>query len=369
MPMSHFRPEPEFSHGQPAALEPTAVVLCNLGTPDAPTAAALRRYLGEFLSDRRVVEIPRPIWWLILHGIILRVRPRRSAEKYASVWLTEGSPLKVWTERQTTLLRGYLGERGRRLTVRHAMRYGNPSIGSVLDELHAKGVRRILVLPMYPQYSATTTASVVDAVQHWSTRIRHLPEFRFVNRFHDDPGYVAAVARRVSQHWAQHGRPDKLLMSFHGLPHRNLLLGDPYHCECLKTARLIGERLGVTADELVVTFQSRFGRARWLQPYTEPTLVELARQGVKRVDVLCPGFVADCLETLEEISIEARAAFLAAGGETFHYIECLNGQHEWIAALSDLVQRHLQGWPDDAPTSVQALSARRERAQARGATV
>jgi protoporphyrin/coproporphyrin ferrochelatase len=365
--MSLFKPEPPFSHSQPASSPPTAVLLCNLGSPDAPTAPAVRRYLAEFLADPRVVEIPRLVWWLILHGIVLRVRPKRSAAKYASIWLPEGSPLKVWTERQTTLLRGYLGERGHQITVRHAMRYGNPSIGSVLDQLHGEGARRILVVPLYPQYSATTTASVIDAVQHWSKRIRHLPEFRFVNRFHDDEGYIAAVARRVSQHWAQHGRPDKLLMSFHGLPQRSLLLGDPYHCECHKTARLVGERLGIGGEELVVTFQSRFGRAKWLQPYTEPTLVELARNGVKRVDVLCPGFVGDCLETLEEISMEARAAFLGAGGETFNYLPCLNDQHEWIDALSALVQRHLQGWPQEPAPSKRELQLRQERARARGA--
>ena len=348
---------------QPASGPLTAVLLCNLGSPDAPTAPAVRRYLAEFLSDPRVVEIPRLLWWLILHGIVLRTRPSRSAEKYASIWLPEGSPLKVWTEKLATLVRGYLGERGLRVTVRHAMRYGSPSIGSVLDELHAGGVRRILVMPLYPQYSATTTASVVDAVQQWSRRVRHLPEFRFVNRFHDDPGYIAALARRVSHHWGQHGRPDKLLMSFHGLPQRSLMLGDPYHCECHKTARLVAERLGIARGDLVVTFQSRFGRAKWLQPYTEPTLVELARSGVRRVDVMCPGFVGDCLETLEEISIEARAAFLGAGGETFNYLPCLNDQHEWIDALSALAQRHLQGWTDEPVPSTLDLRLRQERAR------
>jgi ferrochelatase len=341
-----FAPEPPFSHGTAPA---TAVVLVNLGTPDSPTPAALRRYLAEFLSDRRVVEIPRLVWLPILHGIILRVRPAKSARKYESVWLPEGSPLQVWSSRQATLLRGYLGERGHPVEVRHAMRYGNPGVGAVLDELKAAGATRVLVLPMYPQYSGPTTASAFDAVFAWGRKVRHLPELRFVNRYHDHPGYIEALARRVLDHWQAHGRPDRLVLSFHGVPKRTLLLGDPYHCECLKTARLLGERLDLGSKELVVTFQSRFGKAEWLQPYTEPTLIELAGQGVKRVDVMCPGFTADCLETLEEIDQEAREAFLHAGGAQFHYIACLNDSHLWIAALAEIAMQHMQGWPVAAP--------------------
>lgn len=340
-----FAPEPH-----PGAANPqrTAILLCNLGTPEAPTTRAVRRYLAEFLSDPRVVEIPRAIWWLILHGVILRTRPARSARKYASIWTAEGSPLKVWTERQAKLLAGYLGERGHRVTVRYAMRYGNPSIAHGLDELKAQGATRILILPLYPQYSATTTASVSDAVVHWTLKVRALPELRFVNRYFDDAGYIDALARRVTDHWQHHGRPDKLVLSFHGLPRRNVTLGDPYRDECLATARLLGQRLGLAADAMRVTFQSRLGRAEWLQPYTEPTLVALAREGVKRVDVICPGFTSDCLETLEEIDQEVRTAFLGAGGEAFHYIACLNDQHEWIAALANLAITNLQGWPTGA---------------------
>ncbi|GAP34604.1 ferrochelatase [Piscinibacter sakaiensis] len=362
-----FAPEPAQAHGREPQTPSTAVLLCNLGTPDEPTPAALRRYLAEFLGDPRVVEIPRALWLPLLHGLILRTRPAKSAAKYAGIWMPEGSPLKVWSEKQLLMLRGYLGERGHRLTLRLAMRYGNPSIPAVLDELHAQGLRRLLVVPMYPQYSSTTTASIVDAVAQWSSRIRTLPEIRFVNRFHDHPAYVAAVARRISAHWAREGRPDKLVMSFHGIPQRNLELGDPYHCECLKTARLVRERLGVSADDVVVTFQSRFGRAQWLQPYTEPTLVDLARRGVRRVDVVCPGFVADCLETLEEIAMEVRDAFLGAGGQVFHHIPCLNDQHEWILALTELVQEHLQGWDTRSPPDTAALAAQAERARALGA--
>ena len=364
MPAMRFHTEPAYRHGQPPR---TAVLMVALGTPEAPTAAALRRDLGQFLADPRVVEIPNPWWWLILHGVILRVRPAKSAAKYATIWTPDGSPLAVWTDKQAKLLAGYLGERGHRVLVRHAMRYGEPSLPKVLDQLKAEGATRVLVLPMYPQYAAATTASVVDAVGDWARRTRTLPELRFVQRFHDDAGYVDALARRVLDHWQTHGRPDRLVLSFHGVPYRSLTLGDPYHCECHKTARLLGERLGLPADQLVVTFQSRFGKARWLEPYTEPTLRRLAAQGVGRVDVMCPGFVADCLETLEEIAQEAKAAFLSAGGREFNYIACLNDRHEWIAALASLAIRHLQGWDTTSPTDAAALQAQRERALALGA--
>ena len=337
-----FATEPTLAQGRP---ERTAILLCNLGTPDAPEPGAVRRYLAEFLSDRRVVEIPRAVWLPILYGAILPTRPAKSAKKYASIWTPEGSPLKVWTDKQAKLLGGYLGERGHRVDVRYAMRYGSPSIASVLDGLKAAGTTRVLVLPLYPQYSGTTTASIGDAVFRWSTNIRSVPAFRFVQRYHDDPGYIGALAKRANDHWMAHGRPDKLVLSFHGVPKRTRVLGDPYHDECQTTARLLIERLGLKADQVLVTFQSRLGRAEWLQPYTEPTLVELARKGVQRIDVMCPGFTSDCLETLEEIDQEGRAAFLSAGGREFNYLPCLNDQHEWIAALAAIAINHLQGWP------------------------
>jgi ferrochelatase len=246
------------------------------------------------------------------------------------------------------------------------MRYGNPSIASVLDELKAANATRILVLPLYPQYAAATTASIADEVMAWQRAQRRQPELRFVNHYHDDAAYVGALAARVREHWLKEGRGDKLVLSFHGLPARSLALGDPYHCECHKTARLLAERLGLAKDEWLVTFQSRFGKARWLEPYTEPTLVALARQGTTRVDVMCPGFAADCLETLEEIAQEARDAFLGAGGRGFAYIPALNDQHEWIAALAALAMRHLQGWDIAAPDAA-ALEAQRQRALALGA--
>jgi ferrochelatase len=359
-----FAKEPPFVHGQ---VPRTAVLFCNLGTPDSPTTADVRRFLGEFLSDHRVVEIPRLLWWLILHGIILRFRPAKSAAKYASIWTAEGSPLKVWTEKQAKLLQGWLGQRGQQVPVRYAMRYGQTSIASQLDALKAEGVTRVLIVPAYPQYSATTTASLFDAVYTWAAKVRYLPELRFVNRYHDDPGYIAALAASIQRYWAAHGRPDQLVMSFHGVPERTLTLGDPYHCECFKTARLLAAQLGLAADQYKVTFQSRLGRAKWLEPYTEPSLIAMGKAGVKRVDVVCPGFTSDCLETLEEIAMEGRAAFLTAGGKAFHYIPCLNDDAAWITALCGIAQQHMAGWPTLSPPDAQTLAQSRAAALALGA--
>jgi ferrochelatase len=318
----------------------------------------LRRYLAEFLSDPRVVEIPRLLWLAILHGIILRVRPAKSAHKYASIWTPDGSPLKVWTERQAQALQTHM--RDTTVQVRYAMRYGSPAIPAVLEELKTQGVTRVLVLPAYPQYSGTTTASVFDAVYSWGLRTRKLPEMRFVNHYHDHPGYIQALAQKIQAHWDAHGRAEQLVMSFHGVPERTLHLGDPYHCECLKTARLLGEALQLRKEDYKVCFQSRFGKAKWLEPYTEPTVRELAQTGTKSIDVVCPGFVSDCLETLEEIAMEVKAAFLEEGGERFHYIECLNDSPLWIEGLQAIAQSHMGGWP----TSDQAASERTASRQA-----
>jgi len=361
--MPRFLPEPPYTHGSPAK---TAVLLVNLGTPEAPTAAALRPYLKQFLSDPRVVEIPRPIWWLILNGIILNLRPKKSAAKYAGIWTKEGSPLKVHTERQAKLLKGWLGQRGHALTVAWAMRYGQPGIRETLSRLKAEGATRLLIVPLYPQYAASTTASVMDEVAAWLRQTRNQPEIRAIRNFHDDDAYLAALEQNVRSHWQQNGLPGdkyRLLMSFHGLPKFHLDKGDPYHCECHKTGRLLAERLNLAPEKVCVTFQSRFGRAEWLQPYTEPTLQALAKQGVERVDVICPGFVADCLETLEEIALEAKAAFLSAGGKEFAYVPALNEQPLWIDALGRLVERHLQGWPlQETPDPLaRTESARRAR--------
>ncbi|HEY5800252.1 MAG TPA: ferrochelatase [Burkholderiaceae bacterium] len=342
-----LRPEPQDTHG---TIAQTALVLVNLGTPDAPTAGAVRRYLKEFLADPRVVEIPRAVWWFILNFIILPFRSGQSAKKYASIWTRDGSPLRVHTEQQAAALRAYLAQRGHQnLIVMHAMRYGQPSLPQVLDELKKDGADRVLVLPAYPQYSSTTTGSIYDAVFAHYKEVRNLPELRMVKHYHDHDGYIEALKDQIEAYWDANGKPDKLVMSFHGVPKRTLLLGDPYHCECHKTARLLATRLRLRDSQYIVTFQSRFGRAEWLQPYTAPTLAELARLGTKRVDVVCPGFVSDCLETLEEIAMEGKDAFMEAGGQQYHYIPCLNAGEEWIAALGDIAEQHMIGWPTMMP--------------------
>lgn len=358
-----------FSHDQPAS---AGVLLVNLGTPDAPTSAAVRRYLAEFLWDRRVVEIPRPLWWLILHGAILPFRPAQSARKYQHIWTTDGSPLLTITRQQAAAVAASLAEqRPGPVRVVVGMRYGNPSIAAGLAELRAAGAERLLVLPLYPQYAAATTASTFDAVAAELRSWRWLPELRFITHYHDEPGYLDALATSIRD--ARKDQPGKrLLFSFHGLPRRNLLAGDPYHCQCLKTARLIAERLGLQADEWAVAFQSRFGRAEWLRPYTSVVLADWAKSGVKRVDVVCPGFAADCLETLEEIAIENRQVFLAAGGEQYRYLPALNDEPAHIAALVGLIERHTLGWPEfspdyDAEALVVERAARRQRARALGA--
>jgi ferrochelatase len=338
-----FRKEPPHVHG---TVPQTALVLVNLGTPEAPTRSAVRRYLKEFLTDPRVVEIPSKLWWWILHLVILPFRSGKSADKYAMIWTREGSPLKVHTQKQALALQALLHERGHdAVRVEMAMRYGSPALPEVLERLKAQGVDRIAILPAYPQYSSATTGSIWDAVFGYYAKARNIPELRLVKHYHDHDGYVDALRDAILEYWDNHGRGDKLVMSFHGVPKRTLMLGDPYHCECHKTARLLASRLRLSPDDYVVTFQSRFGRAEWLQPYTAPTIAQLARNGVRRVDVVCPGFTSDCLETLEEISMEARHEFEAAGGNDFHYIPCLNATPGWIAGMAEIAEQHLIGWP------------------------
>jgi len=349
-----FQSESAYCHGQAPAM---GVLLVNLGTPDAPDRAAVRRYLKEFLWDPRVVETPRALWWLILNGIILTTRPQRSARAYASIWGKEGSPLLTISRAQHARLAEALGPE---LKVELAMRYGQPSIPQALAALRQAGVRRLLVLPLYPQYSGTTTASVFDAVTREISGWRWIPELRFVNQYHDDPALIAALADSVRAYQARHGRPQRLVMSFHGLPQAYCDAGDPYFCQCHKTARLLAERLELATEDYAIAFQSRLGVKAWLQPYTDAYLQGLPAQGIRRVQVICPGFSADCLETLEEVAMENRDHFLAKGGESYDYIPCLNDGEGHIAFLKGLIHRHLQGWepaPFDGPASLARAKA------------
>ncbi|MEX3931404.1 ferrochelatase [Paraburkholderia phymatum] len=338
---------------QPAAAHRVAVLLINLGTPDAPTPRAVRRYLTQFLSDPRVVEIPSFLWQVILRLLILPSRGVASAKKYAAVWMQEGSPLRVHTEKQVEGLRHLLQVNGYAVIVDYAMRYGTPGIPAMLNQLKLAGAERILLMPMYPQYSSSTTATAFDDAFAALKRMRNQPEIRTVRQYADHPAYVAALAAQVNHYWHTHGRPDfaagdKLVLSFHGVPKRTLDLGDPYHEQCQQTASLLMHALGLTPVECRITFQSRFGKTEWLQPYTAPTLKELGAAGVRRADVFCPGFTADCLETIEEIGMEVRDEFIRAGGKVFHAIPCLNASPAWIAALGEIVAQHLQGWPVQA---------------------
>ncbi len=343
----------------------TAVVLVNLGTPDAPTAPALRRYLAEFLADPRVVETPRWLWWLILHGVILRIRPARSARAYATVWTERGSPLLFGSQALTDAVQARLDNTlgADAPTVKLAMSYGNPNLAAVLEELRARGMRRLLVVPLYPQYSGSTTASVFDAVSRQLQRWRWIPELRFVTEYYREPGYVQALAASVREHWQAHGRSERLLLSFHGIPGRYLVNGDPYYCQCQVTARLLRETLGLGEQELHVSFQSRVGREPWLQPYTDQTLVAWARSGVRRVDVMCPGFAIDCLETLEEIAGQNAEAFVHAGGERLSYIPALNHRPDHVETIAQLIGRQLSGW-SPATSGASEISARLARVDA-----
>lgn len=353
-----------YHHGVSAR---TGVLLINLGTPNAPTAEALRPYLKEFLSNPRVIEVPRIIWWPILYGFILPFRPKQSAEKYAKIWLPEGSPLKVHTERQTARLREALQTRCDNVPiVEYAMNIGEPSIKTVLEKMQQQGCDRILIVPLFPQYAASSSAAAMDAVFSVLARMRNQPAIRTIKHYHDDPGYIAALAKNVRDYWESNGRPDKLIISFHGTPRANLDKGDPYHCFCQKTGRLLAETLQLTSDQYQICFQSRFGKAQWLTPYTADTLIELGKQKTRRVDVVCPGFVSDCLETLEEIAIEVKDLFLKAGGQEYHYIPCLNERNDWIQALAHITCENLQGW-NDVVTSQESLELSRKRALQLGA--
>jgi len=347
------------------------ILLANLGTPDSPSPADVRKFLAEFLWDPRVIEMSRPLWWLILHGVILRIRPRRSAHAYAQVWTPEGSPLLLHSRQLSAALATRLvSEVGEEVPVALGMTYGNPSIDSALTRLHEANVRRLIVLPLYPQYSGSTAGSVFDLVARSLSRWRWVPEVRFIGQYHDDPAYIDAVAASIRAHWHTAGAKH-LVFSFHGLPQRYLMMGDPYFCQCHKTARLVAEQLGLAKSDWTVSFQSRVGRESWLKPYTDEVLVEYASGPHRQVTVVCPGFATDCLETLEEIALRNREDFLARGGEVFDYVPCLNASPAHVDALSGLLLRHARGWPEAAPENrhERALEAGKtaERARSLGA--
>ena len=359
---------PHFKHGTEERL---GVLVVNLGTPAAPQTKEVRRYLAQFLSDPRIIELPRLVWLALLYGVILRIRPSRSAEAYREVWSEEtGSPLLNISKLQVAALKTELQKRfGDSAVIALGMRYGEPSIDSAIDELSSANVRRLIVLPMYPQYSGTTTASVFDAVTSRLQKTRWLPELRFINQFCDYPKFIKALADSVRESWQTHGRGELLVTSYHGIPKRYLTNGDPYHCLCHKTSRLLAEELEIEQNKILVVFQSRVGREEWLRPYCDETMKKLPQEGIKSIDVLCPAFSADCLETIEEISGENREYFEEHGGERFQYIPCLNDRQDHITFLGELIERHAQGWPEaetarDKNLTATELQASAERANA-----
>lgn len=329
-----------FSHSQPDKI---GVLITNLGTPDAPKRKQLRAYLKEFLSDPRVVEVPRLIWWCVLNLVILNIRPSRSAKAYQTVWTEQGSPLMFHTQAQAEKLRqGLTRAYGEHLVVDFAMRYGSPSVESVVVNMLRQGVRKLVVLPLYPQYCASTTGSTFDAIAKSLSKQRWVPELQFINHYHDRAQYINAVADTIRKHWQANKQAEKLIFSYHGIPKRYLMNGDPYHCECYKTSRLIAENLGLGKDQYFTSFQSRFGREEWLKPYTDESLKQIAADGIKSVQVVCPGFSADCLETIEEIGIENRDYFLEAGGKEYQYIPALNSSEAHISALLSILHPYLE---------------------------
>jgi len=340
--MSKYIGFTDYNHDTPECI---GILLSNIGTPDEPSKAALHKYLAGFLSDRRVIEIPGVIWWFILHGIILRLRPKRSAKAYRKIWTSEGSPLMVIARKQAATIQEKLNENfPNKFQVKLTMRYGNPSIRSGLEELARKNSQRILIFPLYPQYSATTTASTFDAVTEVMRTWRWIPEIRMINHYYDDAGYINALKESISEHWAVNGQAEKLLFSFHGIPKSYFDAGDPYYCQCHKTARLVVENLNLNDNQWFLSFQSRFGPGEWLKPYTDMTLKQWGAEDIKSVDVISPGFSADCLETLEEINMQNRDFFIQAGGKKFSYIPALNDRPSHIEAILDIILRNCQNW-------------------------
>ncbi|MGD2116286.1 MAG: ferrochelatase [Acidobacteriota bacterium] len=356
-----FTAQQSFTHDRVPAV---GVLVVNLGTPDAPDTPSLRKYLRQFLSDPRVIELPKIQWQPILNLFVLTTRPKQSAHAYRVVWTDEGSPLLLYTKRQAEGIEEILRrEVGTPVHVEAGMTYGEPSVATGLRSLREKGCDRLVILPMYPQYSGTTVGSVYDTVARELTTWRVVPEHRFINTYHDEPGYIASLAASIREVWRER-EPEKLLFSFHGIPKRYFEGGDPYHCLCHKTARLVAEELGLDDDRWVVAFQSLFGKEEWIKPYTADTVAAMARSGVKSLDVICPGFAADCLETIEEIDVQNRELFEENGGEAFRYIPALNDRPDHVRFLADLVQRNLQGWAR-SPEQYDRQAAEREAREAK----
>ena len=358
--MTSFTAPDRFTHGEPHRV---GVLICNLGTPDAPDTASVRKYLAEFLSDKRVVELTDWLWKPILHGIILRFRPRRSAAAYREVWQEQGSPLLRISKQQVAAIEKILGEQHPEMfTAELAMRYGEPSIASALRKFRDAQVRKIIVLPLYPQYASATTGSVFDAVAKELCQWRWVPELHFLNEYYQDTRYVQALADSVENYWRENGKSERLLMSFHGIPEAYFLAGDPYFCQCQATGRELAERLGLNDEQWILSFQSRVGRQKWLQPYTDQTVEQLGKQGVKSLDVICPGFSADCLETLEEIAMQNAEIFSSHGGEKLQYIPALNDSPAHVRFISELLSEHCQTWLRAA--SAEQHQQTKQRAQA-----
>ena len=334
--------EKDYEHG---SKEKIGVLITNLGTPDAPNKKELKVYLNQFLSDPRVIELPKILWQIILKLVILQIRPSKSAEAYKQIWTDKGSPLLDIANRQLNKIQSSFSSKNENIVFEVGMRYGNPSIPDALIKLQKKQVRRLLVLPMYPQYCAATTGSTFDEVTNVLQKWRWIPEMRFINQYFEEKNYIEALSNSIKSFWKKNPKPQKIIFSYHGIPKRYLTNGDPYHCFCLKTTRLVKENMGLSDDEIMTTFQSRFGREEWLKPYTSETLKELPKQGIKNIHIISPGFSSDCLETLEELEEENKEYFMESGGENYHYIPCLNDHDDHIDVFVNLIKKHTQGWP------------------------
>ena len=338
-----YEGEKNYKHGKK---ERIGILITNLGTPDKPNKEALKTYLKEFLSDPRVIEIPRMIWQAILRLIILNLRPQKSAKLYKSIWKKEGGPLLVMLQKQKKGIQKTLRKNSKNLEIEIGMRYGNPSIKLGLERLKSKSCRKILVLPLYPQYCAATTGSTFDKVTEILRKWRWIPEIRFVNNYFEESMYIECLVKSIKESWKKFGKTQKLIFSYHGVPKKYLLKGDPYYCFCQKTTRLVAERMKLKKKDYITTFQSRFGPGEWLQPYTDKTLEELPKKGIKKIHILSPGFSSDCLETLEELEVQNKENFLSSGGERYNYIKCLNDDPQHLKMLGFLILNHIKGWPE-----------------------